>query len=345
VDQSEAIEGAKAAIGKGQPDDYILRPTKHAEELAERAPALVRLLGRSEIENLAAQYERLDHDANTAQVKFKDTVTWANGAVLATGILGAFIMAAGMLEGVLGERLLQVLLIALGICAALSGALASMRLYQVREGSLLETWMTRRAQAESRRLEYFATLVQLKDGDPSDLPLGLLKLEYFRRYQLDVQVAYYGNRGKQHRHSAEKNLEMGGLAAGIAGIVSGSAGLTAAFAAPLASLAAIGVVGTALAAFATAREEVNQDRRNAERYDRTLLALESLRGRLDKVRAGVFKGSQTALNEYVAAVHEQLSVEHREWLAGAESTSSAVGKLDDTLAALQEGGAKPEAAG
>ena len=83
MDQTEAIDLAKEAIGRGQPDDYILEPTRHAEQLDNKAPALVRLLGKSEIENLAAQYERLDHEAGAAQKKFKDTMTWANAAVLA----------------------------------------------------------------------------------------------------------------------------------------------------------------------------------------------------------------------------------------------------------------------
>jgi hypothetical protein len=106
------------------------------------------------------------------------------------------------------------------------------------------------------------------------------------------------------------------------------------------------VIGTALAAFAATREAVNQDRRNAERYGRTLSALEILRGRLDDVRGGVLAGSQEVLEEYVAAVHEQLSLEHREWLSGAESTRSAIGRMDETLAALQKSGdRRPQGAG
>jgi hypothetical protein len=47
-------------------------------------------------------------------------------------------------------------------------------------------------------------------------------------------------------------------------------------------------------------------------------------------------GSQDVLEEYVAAVHEQLSLEHREWLSGAESTRSAIGRMDEALAAVQK---------
>ena len=183
------------------------------------------------------------------------------------------------------------------------------------------------------------------NGQTSDPSLGLLKLEYFRRYLLDMQITYYRERRRKHRQSADRTLTLGGFAAALAAVASGSAGVVASFDAPWAALAAVGVVGTALAAFATTREAVNQDRRNAERYGRTLSALEILRGRLDDVRAGVLAGSQDVLEEYVAAVQEQLSLEHREWLAGAESTRSAVGRLDETLAAVQKQGPKAEAAG
>jgi SMODS and SLOG-associating 2TM effector domain 1 len=293
------------------------------------------LLRTGKIATLARQYERRDRDAGEARTRFKEAMRWASAAVLATGVLGASIMVAGILEEARDDGDLWPLLLVLGLCALVSGALASMWLFRAREGNLVEAWMSGRAHAESARLEYFATLARLEDG-PSDPPLGLLKLEYFRRYQLDVQLAYYDQRGRLHRQSADRTLTIGGFAAALAAVASGSAGIVASIEAPWAALAALGVIGTALAAFAATREAVNQDRRNAERYGRTLSALEILRGRLDDVRGGVLAGSQSVLEEYVAAVHEQLSLEHREWLSGAESTRSAIGRMDEALAALQK---------
>lgn len=344
MSDAEVVKRAVAAIGEGRSDDYILAPTRHAEELAGKAPALAALLRKARIETLARQYERRDRDAGDAQKRFKSAMLSANTTVLATGVLGAFIMVAGILEEVLDDADLWPLLLVLGLGALVSGALASMWLFRVREGNLVEAWMSGRAHAESARLEYFASLVGLENGS-SEPPLGLLKLEYFRRYQLDVQIAYYDQRGRQHRDSADRTLMIGGFAAALAAVASGSAGIAASIEAPWAALAALGVIGTALAAFAATREAVNQDRRNAERYGRTLSALEILRGRLDDVRGGVLAGSQEVLDEYVDAVHEQLSLEHREWLSGAESTRSAIGRMDETLAALQKGGAKPQGAG
>jgi hypothetical protein len=345
LSDAEAVKLAAAAIGEGRPDDFILAPTTHAEELAGKAPALASLLRTAKIATLARQYERRDREAGDAQRRFKDAMLWANAAVLATGVLGAAIMVVGILEEALDDADLWPLLLVLGLGALVSGAFASMWLFRVREGNLVEAWMSGRAHTESARLEYFATLAKAKTGESSELPLGLLKLEYFRRYQLDVQIAYYDRRGGQHRESADRTLTLGGFAAALGAVASGSAGIAASIEAPWAALAALGVIGTALAAFAATREAVNQDRRNAERYGRTLSALEILRGRLDDVRAGVLAGSQDLLEEYVAGVHEQLSLEHREWLSGKESTRSAVGKMDETLAALQKAKARPEGAG
>jgi hypothetical protein len=234
VSEAEVVKRAVAAIGEGRPDDFILAPTTHAEELADKAPALASLLRTAKIATLTRQYERRDRDAGDAQKRFKDAMLWANAAVLATGVLGAFIMGAGILEEAVDEELWPLLLV-LGLCALVSGALASMWLFRVREGNLVEAWMSGRAHAGSARLEYFATLVRLANGSS----------EYFRRYQLDVQIAYYDQRG---RESADRTLMIGGFAAALAAVASGSAGIVASIEAPWAALAALGVMDETRAA-------------------------------------------------------------------------------------------------
>jgi hypothetical protein len=102
------------------------------------------------------------------------------------------------------------------------------------------------------------------------------------------------------------------------------------------------VFGAALQAFAAARESLNQDRRNAERYDNTAQALQGLRERLDDVRSGIAAGSPSVLGEYVGAVQDQLSLEHRQWLEGAENMQAAVARLEK---ALSSGASQKDAAG
>jgi hypothetical protein len=59
--------------------------------------------------------------------------------------------------------------------------------------------MNKRAESEIARIELFNRIVHTHETSQGDeLPLLPLKLEYFRRYQLDVQRRYYRGRGEQH---------------------------------------------------------------------------------------------------------------------------------------------------
>jgi hypothetical protein len=49
------------------------------------------------------------------------------------------------------------------------------------------------------------------------------------------------------------------------------------------------------------------------------------------VRDGIAAGSASVLGEYVAAVQDQLSLEHRQWLEGAENMQAAVARLEKAL--------------
>lgn len=70
-------------------------------------------------------------------------------------------------------------------------------------------------------------------------------------------------------------------------------------------------------------EATAQNRRNAERYARTADSLDGLYA-LDRVRQAVAAGERESRTEYVAAVHDQLSLEHRQWLAETAEASRAV---------------------
>jgi hypothetical protein len=320
---------AATAVGTGQPNDYVLAPAQHAVELAASAPELAHLLTGSRFHELAGQYEDADASAVAAQKGFRVWVNRANWSVLATATFSSLLMAVGLMKTVL-DAATQPLLVVLALLGVAGGGLASMALYRVKEGHLLEEWMVARARAETLRLEYFTAVTGAVD-DPLDVRLEQQKLEYFRRFQLDVQIAYYGNRGSQHRAAASRTLDIAAWSVLLAGVASGAAGVLGALATEWAALGVLAVVGTALQSFAAAREGTSQDRRNGERYERTLQALQSLRGRLDDVRQGVAAGSHAVLVEYVAAVQDQISLEHRQWLAGTETARAAVGRLEQEL--------------
>ncbi len=316
-------------IGSGGPGDYGLSPVEHAEQLKASAPKLAALLTRSAPVELAREYADADTEALDAERTFKRWVSRANWAVLGTATVSALLMVVALLAGTLGA-LTQTALIVLALAGVATGGIATMSLFRVKEGRLLEDWMTARARAETKRLSYFSYIAN-SSVQPPDLQLELLKLEYFRRYQLDLQLAYYKTRRLEHRNSAERTL---GISAGsvlVAAIASGAAGVLGAQRSEWAALGSLAVFGAALQAFAASRESINQDRRNAERYDNTAQALQGLRERVDDVRLGIAAGSPSVLGEYVAAVHDQLSLEHRQWLEGAENMQAAVARLEKAL--------------
>jgi hypothetical protein len=213
-----------------------------------------------------------------------------------------------------------------------------MWLSRVREGRLLETWMTRRAAAETLRLKYFELVTQA-EGPP------LLALEYFRRYQLEVQLAYYRNRSREHKLEADKLLTRGSWAVLAGCVATGVAGLLGAVDPRWVAAAGVAAMAAAFSALASAQEALGQDRRNAERYARTLEALEGLSARLDEVRSASAAGEREPLRQFVAAVHEQLSLEHRQWLGQRESTEASMARLEETLAAARSKLEKPERPG
>lgn len=328
------ITTAKAIIGEAQENDYILAPKDHAKVLKSSAPALAEILEGEELVSAVQQYEESDADARAAQKRFKDTAMRANYAVFLTVLMSAALLAGAQLP----KEISRPVLIVLTIAAFVAGALATMWLFQIRGGSMLERWMTARASAETMRLSFFLliTNAQPPSGAVSSLPLPLLQLEYFRRYQLDLQIAYYRTRGKQHEASAQRTLGIGMVAVLIASLASALGGVLAVVDPRLVAIAALGPVAAGLSSLASAKEAMAQDRRNAERYARTLSALLTLKGKIGDVRKVAAAGELPPVVAYVQTVQEQLSLEHRQWLETAESTKAAVQALEQSLKEAQD---------
>lgn len=66
-----------------------------------------------------------------------------------------------------------------------------------------------------------------------------------------------------------------------------------------------------------------------------LEALDALAGHLDDVRRSAATGAREPVQQFLAAVQEQISLEHRQWQETAESTQSSLTKLEETLAAAR----------
>ncbi len=314
-------------IGPDRPNDYVIAPSAHASQYAKDAPELARLLRSSEVQAAAELYEDLDETALEAQERFVAVSNRARVAVLIAGLAGAMLLAAASLSPLLGESTTRFLIIVATVVGVIAAGLAAMWIHSIRSGALLERWMKSRAEAELERLRYFELVTSEREiSEP------LLQLEYFRRYQLDVQRVYYRNRGKQHAAAADRTLGVGTAAMAAGGIITALAG---AFAASLgsywASIAGLALVAQAIAAHAENREATAQHRRNAERYQRTRHALDRLSGMLDSVRSATAEGSLAVFQQFVVSVHDKLSLEHRQWVEEMHEAGEAVNRLENLL--------------
>lgn len=341
----DMIRFAQDALGPERTDDYKIKPTTHAGDLAEKAPALATILRRSEFSVLAEQYERKDKQANENQAIFKTTADRANWAVFLTACFSTLLLVAAPLKSLASSLPDKAMLVVFGVCGVISGGLGSMWVFRTREGKLLDNWMSARAAAEALRAQYFEAVTNLEATDKdSAIALPLLEFEYFRRYQLDVQIAFYERRAAEHRRDADRMLRISAFSIGLASISTGLAAVLGSVEPAWASIAAFGAVSTALASFASTKESVSQSRRNMEQYSNACDALTLLKRKLDDVRIAAAAGEREPIRQFVAAAHEQIASEHRQWLAAAQNIQPAIDKLEDTLSKLKSTPREPQAA-
>jgi len=331
------IKKAEGAIGSNEPDDYIIEPSGFANHIEDDAPQLATLLHHHALSETARRYERNDQRARDEQAQFKRLSSQATWAVFAATVsaVSVALFTANSKEAVDGG--VQFIPLCLGIISLVGGAWAALVLHRLSSGRILERWMQARAAAETDRLGYFNRLVRLvSDQHPDDPQLQLLCLEFFRRYQFSIQQNYYEGRGIQHRNSFKTTISIGSVAAFILALGSGVTAILGAFQAEILQFAVLGILGTALATVASRREELNQDERNSERYRRTADLLSHIRERHNDVQNAVAMGDTEVLQQYVAAVHEQLSLEHRQWLSETEEMDETIKSLSASLKKIKQ---------
>jgi hypothetical protein len=334
------IRDAIEIIGAGHTDDWKIDPESHADSLGEKASELVTILRRTEVARTATEYNAADKEADMAQEKFKGTAERANRAVLATACVGAAVMILGILSKSTNQALWFAIL---GTAGVATGALAAMWLAQIRDGEMLRRWTENRARAESQRLEYFATIINFepeRDVRPEDKPthirLDLLKLEYFRRYLLDSQLAFYDKRSGEHRTEADKRLNESTLWTCAATVLTGAAGLLAVRWSYFAALAGGGIATAAVATMLTNTESVNRDRSNAQRYVNTGQKLVDISKQLTATREMVASGQNQALKNFYDASRDILMAEHSQWLEESKRRNSAIERLETQLSDLKK---------
>jgi len=333
----EIPKRAEILIGADDPaSDWKLAPEAHAAKLPPEAGALRRVLEQPAVREIMAQFEAADAAAVAAQAKYKRVARLRLYAGLSATIIGATFVLP--LETWMSSTWRSIpAAVQYGcLCASL---LAALYLSRIRP---FDAWMKARARAEIARISLFNLIINSPDEQPrpdETAPLPL-KLEYFRRYQLDVQRRYYSGRGAQHMRAAGQTRRWQAMSIGLTGLA-GAIALIAALkividlgisvpawiesvnSAALHYLPswtnkatlAIGIVASALFSASVARSLMDLDERNASRYLTTAANLDHVRAAgLAQAREQAAAGNVDAVREFVGQIQRMVSAEHQEWI-------------------------------
>lgn len=324
---------AEDAIDRGdRASDWQLRPELHAAALPAEAGALKRVLERNEIKAIVERYRTADAAAVLAQARYKRIGRLGLYATTLATLVGAFFLLPiePWLRGTPAAIASTVQVLALVVAFLASRLLAV--------GSPFDAWMKKRAEAEIARIALFEEVGKANEAArEGELDLLPLKLEYFRRYQLDVQRRYYHGRGAQHRAAAWRNnrwlsvsllvtvasVAIGAIAALHIAAVWGLAVPAwmlewfAGLAGPQANRLALGLgtIASGLYGLGVARSLMDLDERNASRFLTTAGNLDFLTDTgLLQARQAAQAGNADEVLAFIHRVQGQISSEHREWI-------------------------------
>jgi hypothetical protein len=143
------------------------------DSFAGRSAPLGAILHGDEAARIVEAYKREDLRALDRQNRFFRVAGWLNRAVLTTALIGAVILALGVLKpwilenvrfgqiitGPKVDPVVSMIVAALGFFGILVGGYATALLYELNAGDLEGDWMRSRARAEQLRSEYFDRLV------------------------------------------------------------------------------------------------------------------------------------------------------------------------------------------
>ncbi|MGD9786202.1 MAG: hypothetical protein AB7U49_16135 [Hyphomicrobiaceae bacterium] len=324
------VGDARTAIGEDVPHDWSLQPSKHADALGPECGSLVRVIRRSHLEETIGALEAADRDAVRARNRYKWLANWSARFSFVAALIAVLVLlvTVGLLDWASHLKWLSYAqAAALGLSIVLSFLLAYFRPFAA--------WMEHRAEAEYQRIHYFDRVVGAEEpAADGELPLLPLQLEYFRRYQLDVQRKYYKERGAEHQRAERWATGLRVIALIIIGL-SVVPALAAGFGWSVTDLTggfiggadqrdaqkldilviALSTAGAALQGLLAASALINLDERNAARYAATSQNLETLGSRpLDEARTAAAAGDVKSVRDFVQLVQDQTSSEHREWV-------------------------------
>jgi hypothetical protein len=192
----KVIGRAIKGIGKHDGDDWTMQPHTHSAKLPDVGfEGLKSILDLKPIKLLIEEYETFDARALRAQATYlfrEKARIWLFFIALAIGAFSLLplnnLIGAGATKS---ATFFQYFAIFLAVILTIDN-LWNNHFY---------AWRSARAKAELARAAFFREVLyaQLpsKTSD-RELPLSLQKLEYVRRYHIELQYAYYLGRGTQH---------------------------------------------------------------------------------------------------------------------------------------------------
>jgi hypothetical protein len=310
-----------------------------ANALERKCPGLAPALRSTAVTTMLETYELQDGVAVKQQADLKREASRAYLCLLAAGVVSALILTISKYVSPTGQdgdwrNSANLLVLGLGILTLLLGAAAALFEYVARDQGRFARWRTSRGAAEMARLDVFS-IVAAKAAEKSEAE-ALYGLAIVVRHLLDDQRTWLSRRAEKHRQSSVVTSVWGGLASALA-FIGGSGAIIASRVPDTAPIVLAGVIGAAVGAFATNRESLNRDRANADRYEKTRVALDGVRGRTDDVVDKIKAGQKDGVVAFTQTVTDLLATEHQQWLEGAAQAEAALEKLDGQLAALSSG--------
>ena len=331
--QKAGVFARAAASLAAEPGTGMRALPRAAELVRPVAPGLADIMASSAVRSCADAYPRYSEEAARQQSLLMREATLANLCLLGAGVLSGLVLVGPNATALLGDVLTRRVTLILGVATLALGALAAIFSYRARESDRLRRWYTTRSQAELARLATFRALVASSAAAGADTAAAALALVW--RHLFEDQRQWMVSRAARHRLSSERTNLWGGIASALA-FVGGSGAVIASFEPGQSWITVAGVIGAAIAAYALGREGLRRDRANADRYEKSAVALDQLAGRLDEVVANTEAGRTDAMRAFVDEITAQLETEHKQWLDGATQAEAALARLDARLQALRE---------
>lgn len=183
---------------------------------------------------------------------------------------------------------------------------------------LVERWAENRNKAEAMRQEIFSVILN-KAHEMVPAPLAApdlgnpisQALEFFRRYQHELQIRFYGKGFARHEGWAAKltwlTAALAGLAAvtGVIAGLGGSAVILSAF---------LGIAVPILLSAAQSWRATSRDSDKADAYGKAKTELDRILLDLDAVRAKAALGDAAEVRAYIDSVHVVMTTESGGWI-------------------------------